>query len=213
MRACLFLLLLANTAFAQTDSTQLPEKKPVALLRPFEYATVWEGVRIKTEQVFEEQGVEPSFKIKSDKEKRKALVEALEGQFQVNIAEHEVRSLKRARDLAECIFRAQQGIAMFSKANFQGKVERFVTDRKTCKEDADCLNFIGALIVPKGLVVTLYNQANFKGAQLKIDASRAEVRINSLLRIDFSDAVSTTDKAANWREAVHSLRVTGLEKK
>jgi len=185
-----------------TDSLAIP----VAVLRQLDSATVWEGVRIKTEQVFGEEHVTPSSKIKK-KEKRAELIEALEGQFQVNVADAEIRSLKRAGELAEYIFKAQQGIVLFSKAGFHGKVERLATDRKESKENADCLNFIGALIVPKGWKVTFYNQPKFKGAQLSIDATRAEVRINSLLAIPYDAAVSSTDKSVNWREEVRSLRI------
>lgn len=181
-----------------------------SVLRHLDSATVWEGVRIKTEQIFGEKRVEPSFRIKN-KSKRKKLVSALEGQFQVNISEQDMRSLKRAKDLSNYIFQAQQGIVMFSKANFQGKVERLATDREECKEDADCLNFIGALIVPKGFRVTLFNQPDFKGEQLVVNASKEEVRIASLFNITFEGAVSTTDKAVNWREETRSLRILRVE--
>ena len=201
----------AGLVSAQTD----PGKKqsadslgmPVAVLRQLDSATVWEGVRIKTEQVFGEEQVAPSFKIKN-KEKRAELIEALEGQFQINVADAEVRSLKRAGELAEYIFRAQQGLVLFSKSGFHGKVERIATDRKESKENGDCLNFIGALIVPKGWKVTFFSQPKFKGAQLSIDATRAEVRLNSPLAIPYDAAVSSTDKSVNWREEVRSIRVS-----
>lgn len=213
MRFLLFLALLppfAGVVSAQTDpGKKLPTDSlgmPVAVLRQLDSATVWEGVRIKTEQVFGEEKVAPSFKIKN-KEKRAELIEALEGQFQINVADAEVRSLKRAGDLAAYIFKAQQGITLFSKAGFHGKVERLATDRKESKENADCLNFIGALIVPKGWKVTFFSQPKFKGAQLNIDATSAEVRLNSLLAIPYDAAVSSTDKSVNWREGIHSLRI------
>lgn len=211
MRIFLFFFILANTSFAQTDSTRQTEKKPAVLLRQLDHATIWEGVRIKTEQIFGEDNVEPSFKIKN-KSKRRELIAALEGQFQVNIGESEIRSLKRAGALADYIFEAQQGIVLFSKAGFQGKVERYAGDRKKCKEDSDCLNFIGALIVPKGYIATLYNQPDFKGERLVVDASKEEVRIHSFFAITFEGAVSTTSKAVNWREEVQSLQVKKIEK-
>jgi hypothetical protein len=195
-------LLLPTFSTAQTDS--LP--RPVALLRPFDRATVWEGVRIKTAQVFEEETVEPGFKIKK-KEKRRELVAALEGQFQVNVADGEIRSLKRAGALADYIFEAQQGVALFSKAGFQGKVERFADDREHCKENGDCINFIGALIVPKGYRLTLYNQPGFKGEQLVIDAAKGEIRIPSLLAVTSGEGITNTGPAVNWRESVQSLKV------
>jgi hypothetical protein len=210
MRIFLFFFILVNTSFAQTDSTRQTEKKPAVLLRQLDSSTIWEGVRIKTEQVFEEQNVTPSFKIKN-KSKRAALVAALEGQFQVNIGEQDIRSLKRAGDLSNYIFQAQQGVVMFSKTKFQGKVERYATDREECKEGADCLNFIGSLIVPQGLKVTLFSQPDFKGEQLVIDAVKEEVRINSFLNIAFEGAIFTTNKAVNWREEVRSLRILKVE--
>ncbi len=211
MRTFLLLLLCTHTAFTQTDHIRQIEKKPAALLRQLDSATIWEGVRIKTEQIFGEASVEPSFKIKN-KSKRRELIAALEGQFQVNVGESEIRSLKRAGALADYIFQAQQGLVMFSKAGFQGKVERYAGDRKECKEDGDCLNFIGALIVPKGYSATLYNQPDFKGEQLVVDASKEEVRIHSFFAIQFEGAVSTTSKTVNWREEVQSLQVNKVEK-
>jgi len=196
MRALLPFLLLANTALAQSPN----------LLRQLDSATVWEGVRIKAEQVFGEKNVEPSFKIKN-KEKRKYLVAALEGQFQVNVGEGEIKSLKRARDLSGYIFRAQQGAAFFSKANFKGKAERLVGERKNCKENADCLNFIGSLIVPKGWKAILFSQPNFKGEQLVIDAIGGEIPIANFSKINFENGVSTTDKSFNWREGIGSIKV------
>ncbi|MCE7924949.1 MAG: hypothetical protein DYG98_18000 [Haliscomenobacteraceae bacterium CHB4] len=206
MRTILLFFIVINSVSAQVNNTQETENRPFTLLRQLDSATVWEGVRIKTEQIFGEKNVEPSFKIKN-KKKRKELVEALEGQFQVNAGADEIKSFKRVKDLSDYIFRAQQGIAMFSKTNFQGKVERFATDRRECKEDGDCLNFIGSLIVPKGWVVTLYNQPKFKGEQLVINASKEEVRINSFIKIAFEGAVSTTNKSVNWREETRSLRI------
>lgn len=206
MRTILLFFIVINSVSAQVNNTQETENRPFTLLRQLDSATIREGVRIKTEQIFGEKNVEPSFKIKN-KKKRKELVEALEGQFQVNAGADEIKSFKRAKDLSDYIFRAQQGIAMFSKTNFQGKVERFATDRRECKEDGDCLNFIGSLIVPKGWVVTLYNQPKFKGEQLVINASKEEVRINSFIKIAFEGAVSTTNKSVNWREEVRSLRI------
>lgn len=217
MRILLLCFLFVNTAMAQVDPVRsLPadgaqHKLPAAVLRQLDSATIWEGVRIKTEQVFGESGVEPSFKIKN-KEKRKELVAALEGQFQVNIADSEIRSFKRAATLSDNIFQAQKGIVMFSKAGFQGKVERLATHRTHCKENADCLNFIGALIVPKGYKLTLYNQPKFKGEQLSVDASNETVRIHTMLDIPFGGSVSTTNKTVNWREEVHSLRTVRVEK-
>ncbi|MBV6440069.1 MAG: hypothetical protein EPGJADBJ_01731 [Saprospiraceae bacterium] len=206
MRTILLFFIVINSVSAQVNNTQETENRPFTLLRQLDSATIREGVRIKTEQIFGEKNVEPSFKIKN-KKKRKELVEALEGQFQVNAGADEIKSFKRAKDLSDYIFRAQQGIAMFSKTNFQGKVERFATDRRECKEDGDCLNFIGSLIVPKGWVVTLYNQPKFKGEQLVINASKEEVRINSFIKIAFEGAVSTTNKSVNWREETRSLRI------
>lgn len=219
MRVLLLLFLFANSLFAQSDSLSdirlHPDQSelarfPSTLLRPLDSAIVWEGVRIKIEHIFGEKRVEPSFKIKN-KSKRKELVAALEGQFQVNIGEDDIRSLKRAGNLADYIFRAQSGVVMFSKANFQGKVERLATDREECKEDADCLNFIGALIVPKGLKVTLFNQPKFKGEQMIVDASKAEVRVASFINITFEGAVSTTNKAVNWREEIRSIQILNAE--
>jgi len=202
MKVLLLLLLFANTVLAQSESPNIPTK----VLPPFDSATVWEGVRIKTEAVFGEKNVERTFKIKN-KKKRKGLVAALEGQFQVNIGDGEIRSLKRAGDLADNIFDAQRGMIVFSKMNFQGKVERLATDRKDCDDDFDCLNFIGSVILPKGLTVTLFSQPKFQGEQLVIDATKEEVRIASFLKIDFSETISTTNKAVNWREDVRSVRV------
>ncbi len=202
MKVLILLLLFANTVLAQSESPNMPAK----VLPLFDSATVWEGVRIKTATVFGEKNVERTFKIKS-KKKRKELVAALEGQFQVNIGDGEIRSLKRAGDLADNIFRAQRGMVMFSKANFQGKIERIATDRKDCDDDSDCLNFIGSVIVPKGLTVTLFSQPKFQGEQMMIDATRAEVRIASFFKIDFSETISTTNKAVNWREDVRSVQV------
>jgi hypothetical protein len=201
----LFLLLPLLLA-AQTDSVPQAAPRPAALLPQFDSATVWEGVRIKTAQVFGEKDVEPDFKIKN-KAKKRELIAALEGQFQVNVADSEIRSIKKAGALADYIFQAQQGIVMFSKAGFQGKVERIAGNRQTCKENADCLNFIGSLIVPKGIKVTLYNQPKFKGDQLLIDASQQEVRINSFMTLRFEGAVTTTNRSVNWREEVRSIRV------
>ena len=118
-------------------------------------------------------------------------------------------SLKRVGDLADHIFQAQKGMVMFSKANFQGKVERLATDRKDCDDNFDCLNFIGSVIVPKGVTVTLFSQPKFQGEQLVINATKEEMRIASFLKIDFSETISTTNKAVNWRENVRSLRVKG----
>jgi hypothetical protein len=195
-------LLFANTVLAQSESPNMPGK----VLPLFDSATVWEGVRIKTATVFGEKNVERTFKIKN-KKKRAALVAALEGQFQVNIGEAETRSLKRAGNLANNIFQAQRGMVMFSKASFQGKIERIATDRKDCGDSFDCLNFIGSVIVPQGLTVTLFNKPKFQGEQMVIDATRAEVRIASFFKIDFSETISTTNKAVNWREDVRSVRV------
>ena len=202
MRFLILLLFFANTVLAQSESANTRAK----VLPPFDSATVWEGVRIKTEAVFGEKNVERSFKIKN-KKKRKELVEALEGQFQVNIGESEIRSLKRAGDLADHLFEAQWGMVMFSKMNFQGKVERLATDRKDCDDNFDCLNFIGSVIVPKGVTVTLFSQPKFQGEQLVINATKEEMRIASFLKIDFSETISTTNKAVNWRENVRSVRV------
>lgn len=196
------LLFLPTFAVAQTDS--LP--KPLALLRQFDRATIWEGVRIKTAQIFGEETVEPDFKIKK-REKRRELVAALEGQFQVNVADSEIRSLKRASALADYIFEAQQGVALFSRAGFQGKVERIADDREHCKENGDCINFIGALIVPKGYRLTLYNQPEFKGERLVIDATAGEIRIASLLAIQPGGGITSTGPAINWRESAQSLKV------
>lgn len=206
MRTIFLFFIVINSVSAQINNTQETDSRPFTLLRQLDSATIREGVRIATEQIFGEKNVEPSFKIRN-KTKRRTLVVALEGQFQVNVSADELKSLKRVKDLSDYIFRAQQGIAMFSKTNFQGKVERFATDRRECKEDGDCLNFIGSLIVPKGWVVTLYNQPKFKGEQLVINASKEEVRINSFIKIAFEGAVSTTNKSVNWREETRSLRI------
>jgi len=210
MRILPLLLLFANIIFAQTDSTQQLEKKPLSLLRQLDSATVWEGVRIATEQFFQEKNVTPSFKIKN-KEKRKALVAAIEGQFQINASDDDIKSFKRAKDLSDYVFRAQQGVVFFSKNNFQGKVERLATDRKDCDENADCLNFIGSLLVPKGWRVTLFSQLKFKGEQLTIDAAKEEVRLASFIKIDFAATVVTTNKSLNWREDTRSIRIQKLK--
>lgn len=212
--------LCQTPLFAQTDQT-LPDSsraaRPNALQRsvvlpPFARPTVWEAVRIMTETLFEEKDVTPRFKIKSDKEARRQLVAALEGQFQVNIGDNEIRSLKRADDLTDYIFEAQNGLAVFSKAYFQGKVERMSSPRKSCKEDGDCINFIGSIRVPKGMVVTLFSQPNFKGEQLLIDATAEERVIESLFDIRYGAGISTTSQAVNWREEVRSLKF-GANKK
>lgn len=199
-------------AQSETALPQAPVPRSV-VLPPFDQATVWEAVRIKTEMLFEEKDVTPRFKIKSDKKARRVLIEALEGQFQVNIGDAEIKSLKRAEDLTEYIFAAQSGFTLFSKANYQGKVERMSSDRKSCKEDGDCLNFIGSLVVPKGLVLILYNEANFKGESLTIDATPEERRIDSFFQIAYGPGISTTNPAVNWREEVKSVQMGPKQKK
>ncbi|GAB4496679.1 MAG: hypothetical protein OHK0019_28880 [Saprospiraceae bacterium] len=203
-------LLFANIIFAQTDSTQQLEKKPMTLLRQLDSATVWEGVRIATEQFFQEKNATPSFKIKN-REKRKSLVAAIEGQFQINASDDDIKSFKRAKDLSNYVFRAQQGVVFFSKNNFQGKVERLATDRKNCDENADCLNFIGSLLVPKGWRVTLFSQPKFKGEKLTIDATNEEIRITSFIKIDFTETISATNHSLNWREETRSIRIQKLK--
>lgn len=216
-----FLGLCQMPLFAQADppatGKEVPAEDPKAqrsvVLPPFDRSTVWEAVRIKTMSLFEEKDVTPRFKIKSDKDARRLLIEALEGQFQVNIGDHEIRSLKRADDLTDYIFEAQQGFTMFSKAYFQGKVERLSSPRKSCKEDGDCINFIGSLIVPKGMVLTMFSQPNFKGEQLVVDATAEERRIESFFDIPFgSTGISTTSRVINWREEVRSVKM-GAQKK
>ncbi|MBK7939932.1 MAG: hypothetical protein IPJ82_23900 [Lewinellaceae bacterium] len=182
------------------------QPKSGAVIRLIDSALVWEGVRIKTEEIFEEVAVGPSFKVKKNKNKRRALAEALEAQFQINMSADDVRSIKRAGDLAGYIFRAQKGLVMFSKTGFQGKVERLITNRKTCDENGDCLNYVGAMIVPKGMVVTFFNQPKFKGEQMIIDASSEEVRIPSFFNLKFEGPVKTTSKTVNWREDIQSVR-------
>lgn len=214
------LTLCQVLVFAQADPPATGKEVPAAedkpqrsvVLPPFDRTTVWDAVRIKTMSLFEETDVTPKFKIKSDKEARRQLIEALEGQFQVNIGDAEIRSLKRADDLTDYIFEAQRGFTMFSKARFQGKVERMSSPRKSCKEDGDCINFIGALIVPKGMVLTLFSQPNFKGEQLVVDATTEEQRIESFFDIPFSGNISTTSRAINWREEVRSVKM-GPQKK
>ncbi|HMX39201.1 MAG TPA: hypothetical protein PK971_06895 [Saprospiraceae bacterium] len=215
--ALLLMLAEVRLACAQSEppapaAASSPPKQSV-VLPPFDQATVWEAVRIKTETLFEEKDVTPRFKIKSDKKARRQLVEALEGQFQVNIADHEIRSLKRAEDLTTYLFAAQRGFTLFSKAQYQGKVERMSSDRNTCKEDGDCLNFIGSLIVPQGMVLQLYSRPDFKGDHLAIDATAEERRIDNLLSISYGNGVSTTNAAINWREQVYSVRIGPQEKK
>lgn len=183
-----------------------PELKPSSVIRQLDSAAIWEGVRIKTAEVFNEDAIMPSFRIKKDKDKRQSLAAALEAQFQVNMSDDDVRSMKRAGSLADYIFRAQKGMIMFSKTGFKGKVERMITDRKSCGENGDCLNFIGAVIVPKGIRVTFYNRPGFKGEQMTIDATREEVRIASFLDLKFKGPVSTTNETVNWRESVQSVR-------
>ena len=189
--------------FRLTDDE--PAQSPV--LRLLDRAIVWEGVRIKTQEIFKEENVGESFKIKGDKDKRRELVAALEGQFQVNIGDGEIKSLKRASDLADYLLRAQNGMVMFSKADFKGKAERLVGERKDCDDNFDCLNFIGSVVVPKGLTVTLFSRPKFKGERLVIDATKEEARIASFFKINFEGGVSTTNKTVNWREEVRSVRI------
>lgn len=212
-------LMFSITLFAQTpqpaaDSSQAAKAAPQrsVVLPPFQRATVWEAVRIMTETLFEEKDVTPRFKIKSDKDARRQLVAALEGQFQVNIGDAEIRSLKRADDLTDYIFEAQRGFTMFSKTHFQGKVERMSSQRKSCKEDGDCINFIGSLTVPKGMVVTLFSQPGFKGEQLVVDATTGERSIESFFDIRYGSGISTTNPAVNWREEVYSVKVDTAKK-
>lgn len=220
MRTILFFLLLgAGSVSAQFDTPKLTPPRDrtfspeFSLIGPMDAATVWEGVRIKTEMIFGEKDVDRDFKIKSDKDKRHELVTALEGQFQVNIGEKELRSLKRAGDLADHIFEAQSGPVFFSKAHFQGKAERLAGARRDCKENFDCLNYIGSAVVPRGLKVTLYSRPKFKGEKLVIDASGEEVRIGSFFNLEFSKTLQTTDQAVNWREEIHSLRISEVKRK
>jgi hypothetical protein len=208
--------LFAQTDPAAPDSAQAA--RPSAPLRsvvlpPFARETVWEAVRIMTETLFEEKDVTPRFKIKSDKEARRQLVAALEGQFQVNIGDSEIRSLKRADDLTDYLFEAQRsGFTVFSKAFFQGKVERMNSPRKSCKEDGDCINFIGSIRVPKGMTVTLFSQPNFEGERLVIDATAEERSIESFFDIRYGGGISTTNRAVNWREEVRSLKIGAVKK-
>lgn len=205
MRIAVLLLFFARFVAAQSDPGASGQKQS-SVVRPLDSAAVWEGVRIKTGEIFAEEEIEPSFRIKKDKTKREELARALEAQFQVNISDDDIRSMKRAGDLSAYIFRAQNGLVAFSKAGFQGKVERLFTDRKRCKENGDCLNYIGAVIVPKGMVVTFFSQPKFRGAQMTVDASTEEVRIASFFNLTFEGPVSTTDKTVNWRESIQSLR-------
>jgi len=205
MRIVFLLLFFARLLAAQSDSvTNGPNQSPV--IRTLDSAAIWEGVRIKTEEIFGETGIGPSFRVKKDKDRREALARALEAQFQVNMSDDDIRSMKRAADLSGYIFRAQNGLVAFSKAGFRGKVERLFTDRKKCKENGDCLNYIGAVIVPKGMVATFFDQPKFRGAQMTIDASKEEVRIASFFNLVFEGPVSTTDKTVNWRESIQSVR-------
>ena len=91
------------------------------------------------------------------------------------------------------------------------RAKRFVDDspqdcdRDDCDENFDCLNFIGSLIVPKGWKVIFFSQPDFKGEQLTINAEK-EVLIPDFSKIAFSEAISTTSKAVNWREEARSVR-------
>ena len=217
--ACFLVLLSASPALAQSDppaqGKEVPapdegatEQSTVSKVLPqFDRNTVWEAVRIKTRVVYGDSSVSERFKIKRDKDLRRDLVAALEGQFQVNIGDDEIRSLKRVEDLVDYLFDAQRGPVTFSRNNFQGKVERLGTSRKACKEEGDCLNFIGAMMVPAGFTVTLYSQPKYKGEQMVINARNKEVRIPNFFNIEFAQAVTTTSKVINWREEVRSVKI------
>jgi|GEM_PF-2402516 len=217
--AILMFTLISLPVAAQSDPPTTGKEVPapderasdqpsVAKVLPqFDRNTVWEAVRIKTQIIYGDSSVEERFKIKRDKDLRRELVSALEGQFQVNIGDDEIRSLKRADDLVDYLFEAQRGPVTFSRNNFQGKVERLGTSRKACKEDGDCLNFIGAMIVPAGFTVTLYNQPKYKGEQMVVNARNKEVRIPNFFNIEFAQAVTTTSKVINWREEVKSVKI------
>ena len=60
---------------------------------------------------------------------------------------------------------------------------------------------------PMGTVVTFYDQPDFKGAQMVINALQSEIRLASFFKLRFGEAVSTTDPSVKWREAVRSLKI------
>ncbi|MCB9305815.1 MAG: hypothetical protein H6565_04410 [Lewinellaceae bacterium] len=213
MRPFFIVLLSVHGLWAQSDpgkpgkvSPAEAPTKPATLLPPFDSATVWEGVAIKTGQVYDAKDITPSFKLKKRKSKRTELINALEAQFQVNIAQSDIRKFKRASQLADYIYRSQFGLVTFSKSGFQGKVERLIGERSHC-DDGDCLNYLGSVIVPMGTVVTFYDQPDFKGAQMVINALQSEIRLASFFKLRFGEAVSTTDPSVKWREAVRSLKI------
>lgn len=184
---------------------------PSHVIRRIDSLDVGEGVRIKTEEIYRKAVPDLSFRIKKDKKKRKELIEALEAQFQVNISDDNTRSIKTAGDLAELIYRAQGGITMFSKAGFQGKVERMAGSRNDCA-GGDCLNYPGSVIVPKGFIVTFYTKPKFKGDQLVVDARGQEVRINSFIDLKIKGPVRTTNEDIVWRESIRSIKIDGIQK-
>jgi hypothetical protein len=184
---------------------------PSHVIRRLDSLDVREGVRIKTEKIYQKAVPDLSFRIKKNKKKRKELIEALEAQFQVNISDDNTRDLKTAGDLAGFIYRAQGGITLFSKSGFQGKVERMAGSRKDCA-GGDCLNYPGSLIVPKGFTVTFYTKPKFKGDQLVVDAREQEVRINSFINLQIKGPVRTTNEGIVWRESIRSIRIDGAQK-
>ncbi len=192
---------------ADHDEHKPTAKNSSSILDMKDLNTVWEAVRLKTQEIYQENEVTPSFKIKSDKDSRLDLVHALEGQFQVNIGNDEIRSLKKAADLRDYLYEAQNGPITFSKINFQGKVERLGTKRKNCKEDFDCLNFIGSMFVPKGVIVTLYNDKKFKGEYLRIDARNQAIEIPTFFDIKVEGNISSNNAGYNWRESTHSIKI------
>jgi TonB family protein len=158
--------------------------------------------------------LDQSFNLIASPEKRGPLVEMLESSFKIKTSPEDAAKLTTASDVADYFYKAQFAPIFFSEEGFKGTFYRHITSNAGFEASQDGFQKLNSISVPEGIKVTLYNQKDFLGKKLEIDASSGAAFVPNLSRVNFEKGRVSTDskKYIDWAVATKSIKIELPEK-
>ena len=144
----------------------------------------------------------------SNSTKGKTVLSTLEFSFQIKISNQDRKHFTTLGLISDYFYQAQFAPQFFTRAGFDGRCTKILSNRADFDLNADGLGKIGSLKVPMGIRLVLYSKKNFKGKKLEINAKNEVLEIPDLSVIKpEAGKIKDGGKGVNWSVNTQSIKV------
>lgn len=203
---------LQNNSIIQNNNiiVETGKKIPIKEIREKVYNIISESLGIPVSEISDKSNFRDDFG--TDSLDIVEIIMSFEKEFNILIIDDLAEKIETVEDVINIIYDlTNNSVIFYSDKDFSGK-QLLLNDNYSpyfySKQKKQIIeNGLSSIIVPKGYIVYLYNDEEFTGDYIKIDAQNNEIKIKDFENIKTSKYIYVKDEKINWNDAIISTKI------